>query len=46
MIDISTDEEAKNKMKASMQAKNKSAPYLPPQLFYGDEYLGVRLTLV
>nr|CDS28134.1 sh3 domain binding glutamic acid rich [Hymenolepis microstoma] len=40
LIDISADVEAKNKMQASMMSNNKKEPFLPPQLFYGDEYLG------
>ncbi|VDD75925.1 unnamed protein product [Mesocestoides corti] len=39
-VDIAADDEAKNKMIAALKAANKAPPYLAPQLFYGDEYIG------
>ncbi len=44
-IDIAADENARLKMVAAMKAANKPAPYIAPQLFYGDEYIGVRFLL-
>lgn len=42
-VDVAADEEAKAKMTAGLKAAGKQPPYLPPQVFFGDEYIGVSL---
>lgn len=45
-VDIASDENAKHKMMAALKAANKQPPYLAPQFFFGDEYIGVSLLVL
>ncbi|CDS36183.1 SH3 domain-binding glutamic acid-rich-like protein 3 [Echinococcus granulosus] len=40
LVDIAADENAKHKMMAALKAANKQPPFLAPQIFFGDEYIG------